>query len=1728
MANEQLPFGSAYLFNADAQAILEDAPDYETGLELLSEAQKQVKWDNPEEVAKTASDYGQALRFRFGDKDPFDAETLAHIQPINLSEVNNDITEWEKANLDFLSTTSDPDYTPVKDKLKQSIELQASSMRRDQNVKDTAAGNYLSGGLNEKFYRFLEGGVGGLLKLVGAEDTLKGIHERTDPSKDDDLSSTLASAGGTVTGVLAASAVNPALGYAYLAGQGAGEVRDVYERSMEVTGDSGRATLAAAIEGGNQAVQAFTGAKVFGTTGRAIAKRVFGREVKELGTTVGTQVLKKGAAEGTVEGVGQVVSNAANRYGQDDPRISLTQGTENAAIAGFVFGSAAGGIDAAMAHKGPTAIDPSPPPIEKDVIGGVVSDNTEPPPNPSFVTKDGSQYTVTPEGSTARYKIETKENFEPFDATFFVNKETAEKLAALRNLPTPDGKTPQILTDGNGNLLVKSDHLNEDLTPSEKPTGSRLTVVPVEKGAGAGLYPVEVNRPKNTNGVEREYRSHIGQEIAAVRETEPTGQGVGAEFTKERKVSERVRLNDDVSETIREGLGGPDGGWMRYVPQPLIQSANKAVQWINDRGGLEGATRDFLTSTEIPDMVTANAGAELIQRYSDGVKNALADGDTIAAEKNADMAMRVTEKLAQLGTTSGQFIKGLEALKFLSPEARTVFLQKQLKDAAIEEVATEEGVTPNELNQTDAHLTQIDEEVKKIQTDEQVSRNAVEGTEDTAIQDSTKIIGEIEKKGKEQHQEFVKQETEKIKRAEEAAKQIEDKAKEAFDAEATAIDEGVKEAEARISEIEKKAQEKVQKEKTDNADAERLVGPIEEKALKKAQDDIETKIKKTAEEFDKKIEVAESAIKKLEENQKKGAKVKPETIEAKKKAIEQLKVRKENEVNSLKERKAKVTAEEGLSPEERKMLRDLKVRKEKAKTAPTPTKENVLTESERKEIQRLKENVSKAKERKATQKEPKLSDAQKKRINKLNQIVKARKERVAKTTPDDFVSSRDLNQKTALIKRRDELRGKKAERQRKGQSYLSDPQKARLKELLGKKESLKKRKDKVDTRQKERLKKLTPELQKQYGSLVEASRKTGGGLQQDALRAAHALEAKVLGKVPYAQKNALYSFFQANLLSNPSTQIKNILGNIYQYISGLSSLIATGNFKDAGELLRGSISGIGEGVTAAKAELKGVKTFRAGEIDKKVDVDPTSDFVTEAPTFFQKTKLNMLGHVFRVMGAADAFFYHTAQEGLARAKAAELSRNEGLSGEALKEKIANYLFNSEENFAAAEAQAKVEAQYIEDAIGKKPNPNQVKLRAWEILEQQRDPNIRKEARNFARKSTFTNDPEGAIGGIIKGLNVIAQAPVKIGSKEVRPIRYAIPFLKVAGNIANAQLDYVPIFGGVRLFSKGMTPLEHKMALGKFLIGTTLAGTLYGLAKEGLIEVHGGGPDDLEKKKQLQDQGWKPYSIQIGNNYIRYPESPLGALLGAIGAIRDKETYSKAYSKTEGLTTAATLFAGMGKSFMDNSFLRGVSTLLDTLTGDKGPRAIESFLANQTKGFVPASGALKQITKLTNDPIDTSQDFWSKFISGVPFVQSAGTRPALNAFGKPLERSLEDRIDFVGAFYSHRASDPNWRWLGDNGYFIPATGSGYTISLPVSKRPDISKKRAAKYGAAFDDVLTQDERYEFIEKSGPLVEKIVDKYRRKYGTSGYRESVQKDMSEEISKARSEVKAKLFLK
>lgn len=752
--------------------VLETAEDPESGRSLLVDLYKENKWKDEKAALAKLEEYGNAVKQKFKDPSRYGEEDLLMYGPIPITDIPlkeddsaDDIYDrWTKANLDFLQTTTEPEYIVAKKQLEHDIPALASDMKRKAYTED------LGTGVGAKAYDLMANvGVGiassfSGLALGSYDDRLT---ESTSTNYEGDFSTGLAQGLGSTLGFIAGSAVNPLLGMGAIITQGGKEVVKRAQETERVTGDTGDVVKATALEAGSQALQIVGERLVFGKAAPLVKGEV------DASKNIGKTVLKDIAAESGTEGTGQIISNAAENVQQgDEVGKDVTRGAGKAAlIGGIVAGGVNTTVEVNAARKsriiaqqnsgerlkeaevygapftpqvkqtiGPInpleSIDSS----EKDSfdISGY-SDLTEEqkleipeadnsyytedeiefipglqriddinptvapytPKEVDFTTEDGSIYHTTEEGLIVKENPDgTVEK--PFDFVSYLTPETANKIGQA----IIEGG--QVVTDEDGSLT-----LEEAL-----PDGSVVTSPIETTEKSPGVFPLEhsVTRKPNKQTVLRPISTFgapikdINLNQAAPKNPSVAGASYGGRYgsgkTRLTTFGERLQESKKLPGDVRE-LGSS----LFYDTFPSKQVGEEFASFVDEQGGLRALIDNYVKGE-----YNAAEDAPIKNRALGAITNALiagrleaeASGNTQLAEELKNQFEILAPDFAIQSALGGQTFQALSGITSIEPLNR---VNKAGEDAYIESVSEEalaEGVSPSEIMEADNTIKNID------------------------------------------------------------------------------------------------------------------------------------------------------------------------------------------------------------------------------------------------------------------------------------------------------------------------------------------------------------------------------------------------------------------------------------------------------------------------------------------------------------------------------------------------------------------------------------------------------------------------------------------------------------------------------------------------------------------------------------------------------------------------------------------------------------------------------------------------------------------------------------------------------------------------------------------------------------------------------------------------------------------------------------------------------------
>lgn len=394
--------------------------------------------------------------------------------------------------------------------------------------------------------------------------------------------------------------------------------------------------------------------------------------------------------------------------------------------------------------------------------------------------------------------------------------------------------------------------------------------------------------------------------------------------------------------------------------------------------------------------------------------------------------------------------------------------------------------------------------------------------------------------------------------------------------------------------------------------------------------------------------------------------------------------------------------------------------------------------------------------------------------------------------------------------------------------------------------------------------------------------------------------------------------------------------------------------------------------------------------------------------------------VFRTHHSLHAITYYPLEETKALVLSREAVKAQGvpLFGGALGKAAAEKMQWLGEQRKDAERQAQAE--------GLKPGGPLFSSRVDQILSQRRDKSVMVNAQHFAQMGTYVNDMYGMLGAAGDQFNRFAQQyPVA---------RLVQPFVKIPINLFNGMLNWTPVgayrAGRAQGFKLLIGREENTGQLyGREVTDPTAIGDLYAkstigtLATVGLMSaasafinepnppfmVTARGPSDPNHRRLLEQAGWIPNSVKVGNTYIPYLDTPAGVVLAYIGHTMDALRYNK-LDHDDALSRAMFAASSIRSVIFDSTWAQGLSALFDTSSYQSnknlGEKATQQAIRTASGFVVP--NLLKQLDQIYDPTVYKADDIRAMAMTQMPFARSNG-EPDLNVFGEPVLNSLSSRI-----------------------------------------------------------------------------------------------------------------------
>ncbi len=268
-------------------------------------------------------------------------------------------------------------------------------------------------------------------------------------------------------------------------------------------------------------------------------------------------------------------------------------------------------------------------------------------------------------------------------------------------------------------------------------------------------------------------------------------------------------------------------------------------------------------------------------------------------------------------------------------------------------------------------------------------------------------------------------------------------------------------------------------------------------------------------------------------------------------------------------------------------------------------------------------------------------------------------------------------------------------------------------------------------------------------------------------------------------------------------------------------------------------------------------------------------------------------------------------------------------------------------------------------------------------------------------------------------------------------------------------------------------------------------------------LSGNGPSNINKKKQLQDTGWRPNSIKIGDHWFPYQNwGPMAIPMTLVGNYFDFTKYEKQNADASERVMAALLNAP--NSILSMSFLSGTADLVTSIQniGKGGETYFKRFVASQITSPVP--NLITQTARYFDPGIYETSNIKEYILSNLRIT--SGLKPKLNVFGQPLKGEALTQLQPVKI-----TTDPTIKFLAANELWV-------TVPSKTTKvRPNAEWASLPKGGRP----MTEDEYYNYVKYSGIEIKKRLDQ-RLPYLEQLTNEKMQKEIDKIVQDVRDATK------
>ena len=463
--------------------------------------------------------------------------------------------------------------------------------------------------------------------------------------------------------------------------------------------------------------------------------------------------------------------------------------------------------------------------------------------------------------------------------------------------------------------------------------------------------------------------------------------------------------------------------------------------------------------------------------------------------------------------------------------------------------------------------------------------------------------------------------------------------------------------------------------------------------------------------------------------------------------------------------------------------------------------------------------------------------------------------------------------------------------------------------------------------------------------------------------------------------DAVYEVWINALLSSPVTHIVNFTGNLLFGAAQVPTRTIAGLMGHMRRARTGATDGVRLGDDVALMMGGFFSSWDAVKLAGKAFMDPAGEAVTKMEP----------GKKYRVNAASAETFGWSGWPGRGIDLAGSFLTMGRFSTRALAAGDVVFKARAQQAAIYAEAFNRASREGITDP----------KLFAEAVADGIANPLVKTQeaAQEFGRMITFQNKL-GEMGSHMQG---IAAHPL---------IRWFIPFLRTPANIVSRAWDHTPFAWRSQDYKKAIAQGGEAadLARARIALGTTTMAAVALATKAGYIT--GGGPSNPKLRANLTRQGWKPYSVKVGDTYYSFKRiEPFSTVIGLAADLVEIGFNDKNHQDVQ--TAASALGMAFSKNVTSKTWMTGMANLLEAIENPDryGPKVVESFI----RSMVPRG--IAQIEKV----IDPEKKYVRTLVDAIrqDVPGWSNNLPAdLNIWGEPIVYQVGGVVSgMVNPFYS---------------------------------------------------------------------------------------------------------------